>query len=123
VVVLVCKVGEAVRIDHDVEVIVLRVRNNQVRLGIKAPRDVTVDREEVAQRKCEQRVSDGAYYGPSNGFAPNVAAVSDAPNIRIIRRRLSNEAVPSAVVPVVLTPILTREGRTTLHITSACKAI
>jgi len=45
------KVSEAICIGTDIEILVLAVRGTQVRIGIKAPRDVTVDREEIAQRK------------------------------------------------------------------------
>jgi carbon storage regulator len=49
------RVSEAVYIGNDVEVIVLAVRGNQVRIGINAPRDITVDRGEVAARKLRKR--------------------------------------------------------------------
>ena len=43
--------GESLRIGNDVEVTVMAVNGIQVRIGIKAPRNVTVDREEIAERK------------------------------------------------------------------------
>jgi carbon storage regulator len=43
--------GETLMIGDDMEVIVLGVKGNQVRLGIKAPEDVSVDRQEVRLRK------------------------------------------------------------------------
>ncbi len=43
--------GESVRIGEDVEVTILAIKGTQVRIGIKAPRDVAVDREEIAERK------------------------------------------------------------------------
>ncbi len=39
--------GESVMIGHDIVLTVLEVRGDVVRLGIKAPRDVQVHREEV----------------------------------------------------------------------------
>ena len=39
------------RIGDDVEVTVMAVNGSQVRIGIKAPRNVSVDREEIAERK------------------------------------------------------------------------
>ncbi len=39
--------GESVMIGHDVVITVLEVRGDVVRVGIKAPRDVDVHREEV----------------------------------------------------------------------------
>ena len=49
------RVGETVVIGDDVTVTVLGVKGNQVRLGINAPRDVAVHREEIYERiKREQ---------------------------------------------------------------------
>lgn len=44
------RVGETIIIDDDVEVTVLSVKGNQVRLGIKAPEDIAVHREEIYER-------------------------------------------------------------------------
>jgi carbon storage regulator len=48
--VLTRRVNERLVIGDDVTVTVLEVRGDQVRLGIDAPRDVKVFREEVLQR-------------------------------------------------------------------------
>lgn len=42
--------GETVMIGNDVTVTVLGVKGNQVRIGIQAPDDVRVDREEIRAR-------------------------------------------------------------------------
>jgi carbon storage regulator len=57
--VLMRKVNEVVCIGNDVEVIVLAVKGNTVRIGINAPRNVTVDRQEVAERKRRERGAAG----------------------------------------------------------------
>lgn len=44
------RVGETVVIGDDVLVTVLGVKGNQIRLGIKAPKDVAVHRQEIADR-------------------------------------------------------------------------
>ena len=41
------KVGETIRIGHDTEIAVKEIRRNQVRIGIAAPRDVPIYREEI----------------------------------------------------------------------------
>lgn len=49
------RAGETVMIGSDVTITVLGVKGNQVRIGINAPRDVAVHREEIFERiKNEQ---------------------------------------------------------------------
>ena len=44
------KVGESVLIGDDISIAVLSVRGNQVKLGVQAPKEVSVHREEIYQR-------------------------------------------------------------------------
>ena len=44
------KVGESVLIGDDISITVLSVRGNQVKLGVQAPKEVSVHREEIYQR-------------------------------------------------------------------------
>jgi carbon storage regulator len=44
------RVGETVTIGDNVRVTVLGVKGNQVRLGIDAPKDIAVHREEIFER-------------------------------------------------------------------------
>jgi carbon storage regulator len=44
------KIGEALLIGTDITVIVLGAKRNQVQIGINAPKDVAVHREEVFDR-------------------------------------------------------------------------
>jgi carbon storage regulator len=44
------RAGEAVMIGSDVTITVLGVKGNQVRIGINAPKDVAVHREEIFER-------------------------------------------------------------------------
>jgi carbon storage regulator len=48
------RVGENLRIGEEVSVVVLEVNGNQVRLGITAPKSVTVHREEVFERIAQE---------------------------------------------------------------------
>jgi carbon storage regulator len=43
-------VGETVMIGEEVTVTVLRVKGNQVRLGVNAPKSISVQREEIFHR-------------------------------------------------------------------------
>lgn len=49
------RVRETVVIGEDVRVTVMAVNGSQVRVGIAAPKAMTVDREEVAERKAAER--------------------------------------------------------------------
>jgi carbon storage regulator len=44
------KMGEHIKVGDEVTVTVLGVRGNQVRVGIKAPREIAVHREEIYER-------------------------------------------------------------------------
>jgi carbon storage regulator len=51
------RVGEAVVIDEEVTVTVLGVKGNQVRIGVNAPKSVSVHREEIFERIKNERSS------------------------------------------------------------------
>ena len=61
------RVGETLMIGDEVTVTVLGVKGNQVRIGVNAPKDVSVHREEIYERiKAEQ-----AQGGTGSGQACN----------------------------------------------------
>ena len=53
------RIGEIIRIGPHIVVTVLGVNGSQVRLGIDAPKDVTVHREEVFERMQHERTTTG----------------------------------------------------------------
>lgn len=48
------RVGETLMVGDDVEVMVMGVRGNQVRIGIKAPPEVVVLREELVEQAPDE---------------------------------------------------------------------
>lgn len=54
------KLGEIIRVGDDVTIRVLEVRGGQVRLGIEAPDDVRIYREEVYRQRQPDAVTSAA---------------------------------------------------------------
>ena len=56
------RIGETIVIGDETNVTVLGVKGNQVRVGVDAPKDVSVHREEI-QKKIELQRSQPENYG------------------------------------------------------------
>jgi carbon storage regulator len=52
------RVGETLIIGDDVVITVLGIKGNQVRIGINAPKNVSVHREEIYQRIKQEKIGD-----------------------------------------------------------------
>jgi carbon storage regulator len=66
------RVGETVMIGNEVTVTVLGVKGNQVRIGVNAPKDIAVHREEIYERIKREEDQD------SRAAAPTARIVDDA---------------------------------------------
>jgi len=66
------RVGETLMIGNEVTVTVLGVKGNQVRIGVNAPKDVAVHREEIFERIKREEDQD------SRSGAPVSKIIDDA---------------------------------------------
>lgn len=55
--VLTRKLNQSIKIGDDIEITVLEVRGEQVRIGISAPRDVVVHRKEVFEQIKQENLA------------------------------------------------------------------
>jgi carbon storage regulator len=54
--VLMRKAGESIHIGSNIVVTLVSLERNRARIGIQAPRDVIIDREEIAEKKRIERL-------------------------------------------------------------------
>ncbi len=64
--VLARRLNESIMIGDDIEVVVIDIKGDQVKLGIKAPRKITVHRKEIYQEIKQENIA-----AISSDFDPN----------------------------------------------------
>ena len=65
------RIGESVHIGDDIRLTVLGVRDSQVRIGINAPKEVPVHREEIYYRIKHEQEAKNQMQGESNDSVSN----------------------------------------------------
>jgi carbon storage regulator len=60
VLILTRRIGEKLNIGDDIQIIVLGTKGNQVRIGINAPKEVAVHREEIYEKIKHEGLANGA---------------------------------------------------------------
>lgn len=58
--VLTRKLGESIAIDDHIKIVVVQIKGKQVRLGIKAPKETKIHREEVYKAIQDQNIEASA---------------------------------------------------------------
>lgn len=61
--VLTRRIGESVRIDGEIEVTLLDIKGDSVRIGVKAPRETRIQRSEIVDAVVAENVSAAADSG------------------------------------------------------------
>lgn len=74
--VLTRKLGESIAIDDNIKIVVVQIKGKQVRLGIKAPKETKIHREEVYQAIQDQNTE---------------ASQSDFSNISLLNEELKKK--------------------------------
>ncbi len=54
--VLTRKIDESITIGHSITISVLEVKGNQVKLGVKAPKDIAINRTEVYEKIMSENI-------------------------------------------------------------------
>jgi carbon storage regulator len=74
--VLTRRIGEEIVIDGSIRVTIVSIQEGRVRLGVTAPEDVRVDRQEIHERRTQSEVANSGARGPrplnrNRAHAPN----------------------------------------------------
>ena len=95
------KLGQRFQIGQDIRVTIVKIDRNSVRIGIEAPGDVTVYREEIVPAVCQSEVESGTASvndpEPARSWAERPAVDHSSSSLQGFRlRRLTGTRYPSA---------------------------
>ena len=96
------RVGETLMVGDEVTVTVLGVKGNQVRIGVSAPKDVAVHREEIYERiKAEEQTTRNRRIRFAdrrlNNVIPNIAFKdSNGASIKERRRKIPDRRISNS---------------------------
>ena len=71
------RVGESLMIGDDVNVTVLGIRGNQVRIGVNAPKEIPVHREEIYDRIKREKSGDAPADDEYDSFGDEASASNE----------------------------------------------
>ena len=101
------KIGESILVGDNIRLVVLEIRGRQIRLGIEAPADIVVLREEIAQRLSDENMRASRFHYPEVQQAVNALALdlthheawspprSESPPVTIESQALGRVTVPA----------------------------
>ena len=75
------KIGESILVGDNIRLVVLEIRGRQIRLGIEAPPDIVVLREEIAQRLTDENLRASTFRYPEVKQAINALALEFAHHV------------------------------------------
>lgn len=81
------RVGETIVIGDEVIITVLGIKGNQVRIGINAPKDVSVHREEIYQRIQKEKEEKSSASAAAPTPKKEEVAPASAPTTPTIRKK------------------------------------
>jgi flagellar assembly factor FliW len=93
VLILTRKVGESILVGDNIRLVVLEIRGRQIRLGIEAPVDIVVLREEIAQRLTDENLRAASFNYPEAQQAVNALALEFAHRLALRPPRPESPAV------------------------------
>lgn len=74
------KKNESIVINDDITIVVVEIRGDKVRLGVEAPKEVPVHRNEVYEAIRRSQLADQSQLS-DHASAPKVDAVNEAPGL------------------------------------------